>query len=63
MPTRAIDGCSFGRDTLRLSFAGCLVVNCFPHNLLSTAMQAKRELSVASQAEEERDGGSTVGYY
>jgi len=26
-------------------------------------MHAKRELSVASQAEEERDGGSTVGYY
>jgi hypothetical protein len=51
MPIRAVDGYSFDRDTLRLCFAGCSVANCFLHNLLGTAMHAKRQLSVAAQAE------------
>jgi hypothetical protein len=47
-------GCSFGRNTLLLFFAGCSVANCFLHNLLGKAMRAKRQRSVAALAEKER---------
>jgi hypothetical protein len=52
MPIRAVDGCSFGRDTLRLCFAKCSDFNCFLHNLLSIAMRVERQLSVAVQIDE-----------
>jgi hypothetical protein len=57
MPIRAVDGCSFGRDTLRFCFAGCSNANCFLHNLLGMAMHAGRQLSVEAQTEQERFRG------
>ncbi len=53
MPIR-VDGCSFGRNVLRMCFAECSIVNCFLHNLLGKAMRPKRQLNVAALAEKAR---------
>jgi hypothetical protein len=53
-PPPAAKGCIFSPGALLLFFAGCSVADCFLHNWLGKAMQAKRQLRVAAPDEDER---------